>query len=52
MLKGVRKIAATVAMAVIDTDSAALPFARCVMKFEMLPPGQAATSISPSAMDG
>lgn len=52
MFKGVSRIAPTVAMAVIETESAALPPARWVMKFEILPPGQAATSISPKATEG
>ena len=33
-------------------DSEILPFASMVMKFEMLPPGQAATKIIPNATDG
>ena len=44
--------ATVVAIAVIDTESAVFPPARWVRKFEMLPPGQAATSIRPSAMLG
>ena len=52
MLKGVRNMALTVENAVIDTDSAEFPPALCVMKFEILPPGQAATRIKPNAIDG
>jgi hypothetical protein len=36
----------------IDTDSAALPPARWVKKFEMWPAGQADTSSMPRAIDG
>ncbi|MCY1522512.1 hypothetical protein D9M68_573700 [compost metagenome] len=39
-------------IAVIDTDSATLPPARCVRICEMLPGGQQATRIMPSAMLG
>ena len=34
------------------TDRAVLALARCVMKLEMFPPGQAATSIMPNAILG
>ena len=44
-------MAPTVAKAVIDTDNAVLPPARWVMKFEILPPGQAATRINPNATE-
>ena len=43
---------AAVLNAVSDTDSSVLPFEREVMKFEILPPGQDATSIIPRAIIG
>ena len=52
MLAGVMMIAATVENAVSETESAALPPARCVMKFDMFPPGQDATNIKPRAIEG
>ena len=36
----------------MHTESAVEPLAKFVVKFEMFPPGQAATMIMPSAMDG
>ena len=51
--KKVRKnIAKKVAKAVRLTDKAVFPFAKCVMKLEMFPPGQAATIIIPKAILG
>ncbi len=41
-----------VAMAVRVTDRAELPFAKWVIKLEMLPPGQAATINMPRAILG
>ena len=49
---GVIKTANKVAMAVRLTDNAELPLARCVMKFEIFPPGHAATINIPKAMLG
>jgi len=51
-LKGVIKIAASVAMAVKLTDNATFPLPRADIKLEMLPPGQAATKIIPNATAG
>jgi len=51
-LKGVINIAAIVAMAVKVIERATFPFASDEMKFDMLPPGQAATSIIPIATLG
>ena len=51
-MNGVKNIAPIVEKAVIVTESAVLPRAKCVMKFEMLPPGQQATRMMPSAMLG
>lgn len=45
-------MAKNVAKAVKLTDKAVFPFARCVKKLEMLPPGQAATIIIPNAIVG
>lgn len=45
-------MATTVVMAVRLTERAKLPFANWQMKLEMLPPGQAATSIIPKAILG
>ena len=45
-------MAKSVAIAVRLTDKAVFPLAKCVMKFEMLPPGQAATMNIPKAMLG
>ena len=50
--KGVINTAATDEKAVKLTESAVFPLARCVMKLEILPPGQAATSIIPMAILG
>ena len=52
MFKGVIKTAQTLAMAVMQTDKAVFPFAKEVIKFEILPPGQAATIIIPIATLG
>src|SRR5690606_38988367 len=49
---GVKSSEPSVEIDVIVIDSAVLPRAKWVRKFEMLPPGQAATRISPSAMLG
>ena len=46
------KTAHTLAMAVMHTESAVFPLANEVMKFEILPPGQAATIIIPIATLG
>ena len=46
------KTAQTLAMAVMHTESAVFPLANEVMKFEILPPGQAATIIIPIATLG
>jgi hypothetical protein len=51
-LSGVSTAAASVETPVIPIDSPVLPFARWVMMLEMFPPGQQATRIIPSAMDG
>ena len=51
-LNGVITRAAIVEKAVRLTESATLPFAKEVIKLEILPPGQAATSIIPNAMLG
>ena len=51
-LIGVIKTATNVAKAVRLTDKAAFPPESCVMKFEILPPGQAATIIIPKAILG
>lgn len=51
-LKGVIKIAATVANAVRLTLSAVFPPERWVIKLEIFPPGQAATKIIPNAILG
>jgi hypothetical protein len=45
-------IAKTLDIAVRLTESAMLPFAKAEKKFEILPPGQAATSIIPRAKLG
>ena len=52
IFKGVKIIARTVDIAVMLTERAVLPRARCVIKFDTLPPGQAATRIIPNAMEG
>jgi hypothetical protein len=52
ILKGVMNTATTLAIAVMQTDSAVFPLARDVIKFEMFPPGQAATTIIPRATLG
>src|SRR4051794_10327494 len=52
MFSGVVMVASRLEMPVIDTDSAVLPRAMWVMRLEILPPGQAATTIMPNAMDG
>ena len=52
VLNGVKNSAPTVENAVIVTDRAVLPRAKLVRKFEMLPPGQHATRMMPSAMLG
>lgn len=49
---GVRINAKSDEKAVRVTDKARFPFANSVKKFEALPPGQAATSIIPSANPG
>jgi len=49
---GVMMMAAAVDSAVILMETAQFPFARYVMMLERLPPGHAATSIIPRAMDG
>ena len=49
-LKGVIRMASAVLMAVRLTDNSMFAFERELMKFEMLPPGQEATRIMPSAM--
>ena len=46
VLNGVKNSAPTVENAVIVTESAVLPRAKWVRKFEMLPPGQHATRIN------
>jgi hypothetical protein len=51
-LNGVKKIAAEVDIAVRLTDRATFPFAMELIKFEILPPGQAATKIIPKATVG
>ena len=51
-LSGVIKTANSVAIAVKLTDNAEFPFAKCVIKFEILPPGQAATMNIPKAILG
>lgn len=51
-LSGVIKVAAMVAIAVRLTERATFPFAIAVIKFEMLPPGQAAIKIIPNATVG
>lgn len=51
-LKGVKKIALIVAKAVRLIDNSVFPLARCEIKLEILPPGQAATSIIPNATLG
>ena len=51
-LKGVRKTALRVAMAVNITDSAAFPLAKADMKLLIFPPGQQETSIIPIAIVG
>jgi hypothetical protein len=51
-LKGVIKTADMVAKAVRLMDRAAFPLARDDIKFEIFPPGQAATSIIPRATLG
>ena len=43
---------AAVLNAVSDTDNSVFPLEKDVMKFEMLPPGHAATRIIPSAIIG
>ena len=50
-LSGVINTAKTVATAVRLTDNSTFPFANEEMKFEILPPGQAATRIIPIATD-
>ena len=45
-------MAKNVANAVKLTDKAVFPFAKCVIKLEMFPPGQAATIIIPNAILG
>jgi len=51
-LSGVMNIAAAVDIAVIVMEIAVFPFARYVMILERLPPGHAATSIIPKAIEG
>lgn len=51
-LNGVIKIASADENAVSEMERAVLPFASRVIKFEMLPPGQAATKSIPSAIPG
>ena len=51
-LSGITTIEIRLEIAVIDTDSATLPPARCVRMFDTLPGGQQATRIMPSAMLG
>ena len=51
-LNGVMNTARAVEMAVSETESSMLAFARELMKLEMLPPGQAATRIMPIAIMG
>lgn len=51
-LNGVITIASADENAVSEMERAVLPFARRVTKFEMLPPGQAATKSIPSAIPG
>lgn len=50
--KGVIKTAKRVATAVKLTDKAEFPLAKWVIKFEILPPGQAATINIPNAILG
>src|ERR1039457_3783785 len=52
MFSGVIEIAVSVDAVLMDTDSAVLPRAKWVRKFEMLPAGQEETRIMPSAMLG
>ena len=51
-LSGVVNTHAAVLMAVSETESSVLPLDNEVMKFDMLPPGHAATRIIPSAIIG
>ena len=51
-LNGVTSGANAVVTAVIEIESSMLPFDSEEMKFEMLPPGQDATRIIPSAIIG
>ncbi len=51
-LKVLRNIANKVAIAVKLTDKATFAFANEEIKFEILPPGHAATNIIPSAIVG
>ena len=51
-LNGVTSGAKAVVIAVIEIDNSTLPFERDDIKFEMLPPGQDATKIIPSAIIG
>ena len=51
-LSGVMMMQTAVLNAVSATESSLFPFDREVMKFEMFPPGQAATRIMPSAIIG
>src|ERR1035437_8992000 len=51
-LKGVKKIAPEVEIAVRLTARATFPLAIELIKFEMFPPGHAATKIIPRAMVG
>ena len=48
-LRGVITTAVTVDIAVNDTESSMLPLEIDEIKLEMLPPGQHATNIAPSA---
>ena len=50
--RGVMKIARELDTAVKLTESAVFPLAMAVMKLEIFPPGQAATSIIPKAKLG
>ncbi len=52
ILNGVIITAAAVDTAVMLMDKAQLPLERYVMILEKFPPGQAATSIMPRAMEG
>ena len=49
---GVVKTQAAVLIAVSETESSVFPLESCVMKFEILPPGQDATRIIPREIIG